>query len=503
MTSLYSVTQLRAIERAACAGLAPGTLMQRAGSAACEAALRLLSAKAEHGPILVLAGPGNNGGDALVAAALLAQRGMSVTVLLHADTAKYSSESQEAYGLASASKLRFICIDDDIGSTSWSLVIDGLFGIGLQRVITEPLRGLIEVINKWPCPILALDVPSGLDADRGVVVGDNGIAVRATHTITFIGSKPGLHTADGRDYAGTVEIADLDISATHFGTALASLNSPQHFAALLVPRKQNSHKGSYGDVAIMGGASGMGGAVLLSARAALFCGAGRVIAGFLEQAPALDANHPELMCRAAEDVAMDKATLVVGPGLGVSDAAGHLLAAALRVPSPLIIDADALNLIAARDDLRTLLAGRTAPAILTPHPLEAARLLATSIKAIQSDRLRYAQALATQLRCIVILKGAGSVIAHPDGRLVINSTGNPGLATPGSGDVLAGLIGALLSQHRLPWEAALAGVWLHGKAAEELATAGVGPIGLTAGELAPRVRQLINRLVADSAGRHA
>ncbi len=500
MTALYSIAQIRAIEHAAYAELAPGTLMQRAGAAACEAALGLLPATRMETRVLVLAGPGNNGGgDALVAASLLAQQGIAVSVFLHGDPARYSPEAQQAYGQAKNSSVRWIKSNDDIDATPWSLVIDGLFGIGLQRPIAAPMHGLIQDINQLSCPILALDVPSGLNADTGVVGGESGIAVRATHTISFIADKPGLHTADGQDHAGRVQVANLGIEAKHFMPAQAQLNGCELFSSLLLPRRQNSHKGTYGDVAVIGGAAGMGGAVLLAARAALYCGAGRAIAGFLEQAPAFDVLHPELMCRAADNIALDQASVVIGPGLGTSDAARALLETALESDSPLVIDADGLNLIAAHKDLSAPLIQRPLPAILTPHPLEAARLLGISAAAVQSDRLQAARQLASRFHSIVILKGSGSVIAHPDGQVSINTTGNPGLATPGSGDVLAGMAGALLSQHKMPWEAALAAAWLHGKAADELVKQGIGPVGLTAGEIAPQARRLINQLTARAA----
>lgn len=496
MTALYSIAQIRAIERAAYAELAPGSLMQRAGQAACETALSLLGPTPDHAAVLVIAGPGNNGGDALILASLLASQGIAVTILLHAHPQKYSAEAVEAYVQAKSSPARFININE-LSSMSWSLVVDGLFGIGLQRAIDEPLHSLIRHINGLPCPILALDVPSGLDADTGTIVGESGIAVRATHTISFIADKPGLHTGLGRDHAGAVTVADLGIDSRHFTPPLARLNSPSLFDSILVPRLHNSHKGSYGDVVVIGGASGMGGAVLLSSRAALYCGAGRVLAGFLEQAPAYDVMHPEVMCRAADSITLDNATLVVGPGLGTSDAARSLLEAALCSPSPLVMDADALNLVAATESYADLLMRRSAPAILTPHPLEAARLLGISSAEVQADRLKSAAAIASRFRCVTILKGSGTVIAHPEGRLAVNPTGNPGLAAPGSGDVLAGLAGALLSQHKLTWDTALAAVWLHGKAADELVREGSGPAGLTAGELAPQVRYLLNRLIAE------
>ncbi|NYE60241.1 hydroxyethylthiazole kinase-like uncharacterized protein yjeF [Duganella sp. 1224] len=498
MNPLYTVADIRAIERAAAATLPPGALMQRAGQAGANAALDLLPLSTGQARVLVLAGPGDNGGDALEAAAHLSFTGAQVTLIHFApeDDSKSSPERQAALRRAKASDARFRALEDaQLGGTEWHLVVDGLFGIGLKRPISGALRSLVETVNQLRCSVLALDVPSGLDADTGAVVGPDGVAVRATHTITFIGNKPGLHTCDGRDYAGLVDVSRLEIDASHYAPAALHLNDVKFFARHLRARRHNSHKGSYGNVAVIGGARGMSGAPVLAARTALNSGAGRVYALFVEDPLPCDPGQPELMCRAADGYDMAQATLVIGPGLGGSAAAHALLSRAIASASPLLADADALNLLAGDHALQAALAARGAPTVLTPHPLEAARLLDSGIAAVQADRLTAAHTLARRLNAIVVLKGSGTVIAAPDGQAVINTTGNPALATAGTGDVLAGLCGALLAQGWPHWEAALAAVWLHGMAADVLVTEGCGPIGLTAAELIPAIRTALNRMV--------
>jgi hydroxyethylthiazole kinase-like uncharacterized protein yjeF len=498
MNPLYTVAEIRAVEYAAAATLPPGALMQRAGQAAANAALDLLPLSTAQARVLVLAGPGDNGGDALEAAAHLSYTGAQVT-LIHfapAEGRVSSDERQAALQRAKVSDARFREVADaSIAATEWNLVIDGLFGIGLKRPLDGALRALVETVNQLRCNVLALDVPSGLDADSGCVVGPDGVAVHATHTITFIGNKPGLHTCDGRDYAGLVDVARLEIDASHFAPTFLHLNDVKFFSRHLQARRHNSHKGSYGNVAVIGGARGMSGAPILAARTAINSGAGRVYALFVEDALPCDPGQPELMCRSAGDFELNTATLVIGPGLGDSSAAHALLDQAIASDSVLLADADAINLLAGDAALQTRLAQRQAAVVLTPHPLEAARLLGSSIGAVQVDRLAAARTLAARLQAIVVLKGSGTVIAAPDGKAVINTTGNPALATAGTGDVLAGLCGALLAQGWPQWEAALAAVWLHGMAADVLVTEGCGPIGLTAAELIPAIRTALNRMV--------
>jgi hydroxyethylthiazole kinase-like uncharacterized protein yjeF len=491
---LYSVEQIRAIEQAAQAQLPPGTLMQRAGEAASTYALEVLGGL-PNGRILVLAGPGNNGGDALEVAANLAHFGANVDVVHLAGTAP-SPEAQHALARAQASRARFI--DDLDPGQGGCLVVDGLFGIGLSRPLDGRARECVELVNAMSCPVLALDVPSGLDADTGAVIGPDGVAVRATHTITFLGNKPGLHTSDGCDHAGRVHVNRLGTASMHGEQARARLSRPALFAGLLMPRRRNSHKGTFGDLAVLGGARGMAGAGILAARAALYAGAGRVFVAAVDTAPAYDPPQPEIMFRDAAGFAFEGRTVVAGPGLGDSAGAVHLLGKVIDGTGPLVVDADALNLCAASPDLATRLAAHAGPTVLTPHPLEAARLLGMTAAIVQADRLEHARELAQRTGAVVVLKGAGSIVARPDGEVAINATGNPGLATGGTGDVLAGLVGTLLSQGWPAWEAALAGVWLHGAAADRLVASGVGPIGLTAGELPRAIRAELNALVADA-----
>lgn len=496
---LYSVAEIREVERIAQTTLPPFTLMRRAGEAAARYAIELLEGNPAGKAVLILAGTGNNGGDALETAARLANEGAQVTVLHFAELEKLTRDSRQAFEHAKAAQVEFGNTSDFrrlVEAKQWSIIVDGLFGIGLTRVISSSLRELITLIDVLPCPTLSLDVPSGLDADTGAIVGPDGVAVRASHTITFIGDKTGLHTCFGRDHAGAVKVADLEIDARHFTPTRALLNAPDNFAESLRPRPHNSHKGSYGDAIIVGGAHGMTGAAILAARAAAKCGAGRVLAAFVADPPAYDSMQPELMCRLAQDIDFSGGTLVVGPGLGNLPTAKALLTKAVDAGTPLVLDADGLNMLAIDPGLQDKLAQRRHPTLLTPHPLEAARLLQLSAAQVQADRLTAARTLARQFDAVVILKGSGTVIAQPDGAIVINPTGSAALATGGTGDVLAGICGAFLAQSWSGWHAALAAVWLHGHAADLLVEENTGPIGLTASELIPRVRIALNRLVA-------
>jgi ADP-dependent NAD(P)H-hydrate dehydratase / NAD(P)H-hydrate epimerase len=504
MHPLYSVIEIRDIERAALACLPVGTLMQRAGQAAAKLALELMPVAPEYAKVLVLAGPGNNGGDALEAASHLAQAGVQVSVLLYAEAEQQSADARQALAKAKSSHARFLApahaaAQDDTSAVTairWTLIIDGLFGIGLARALTGDIRMLVDNVNRLHCPVLALDVPSGLDADTGTIVGgDAGVALQASHTLTFIADKPGLHTGHGRDIAGKVQVARLEIDLGDFPSARACLNQPSLFRASLRRRPHASHKGTFGDVAILGGAQGMAGAPLLAAGAAARCGAGRVYALFVENAPAYDGTQLELMCRSAHDFDLSSSIVVAGPGLGTSSAARELLLRVLNATKPIVLDADALNLLAADSSLQQLVAQRTGATVITPHPLEAARLLGISSAKVQANRPEAARSLSRLLNALVILKGSGSIIAEANGNIVINTTGNPGLASAGTGDVLAGICGALLAQGWPAAEATRGAVWLHGRAADMLVEHGIGPVGLAASELLPMARSALNRLI--------
>lgn len=478
---LLTTGEIRALE--AQHGTASPPLMERAGAAAA----RVARTMAEDGPVLIIAGPGNNGGDGFVAARLLKEQGLEVTLVFAGDAASLPRDARGAYDT-----WRWMGgqIQSAIPDRRYALAVDALFGIGLTRPLAGAQADLIGRVQSLACPILALDIPSGLCADTGRVLGR---CLRADRTLSFIAGKPGLYTLDGPDHCGQVEIDDLGLS---LGTSGGALIDPSLFADCLHPRRRNSHKGSFGSVGIIGGAPGMAGAALLAGRAALRLGAGRVYVGMLERLPA-DAGQPELMLRPPEEALIQATALVVGPGLGASTAAVELLRRALNTALPLVLDADALNLLAAHPVLFQGLARREAAAILTPHPAEAARLLGIGIDAVQADRLAAARALARRSRALVLLKGCGSILATPDDNCLVNTTGNPGLASAGSGDVLAGMLGALLAQH---WPALAAGcgaAYFHGLAADILAAEGAGPVGLTAGELIDAARRLLNRACAD------
>ena len=499
---LLRVEALRAIERSAANLWPPGTLMQRAGEAAARMAMTM--ALECPGSVLVLVGPGNNGGDALVAARVLHERGVDVRVALLDQTSRFRGDAFDAYArwreVAAADAL---VADPSTFLSHATLVIDGLFGIGISRAPSGKAREWITLVNTARCPVLALDVPSGLDADTGHVAG---IAIEADRTITFIAAKPGLYTADGPDHCGEIIVETLGCEIEREGSSepgrIGAINRPALFDVGLKPRRQNSHKGSFGSIAVIGGSDGMVGAALLASRMALQSGAGRVYVKLLASSvPAFDVVHPELMLREHLDD-IDPSAVAIGPGLGHDDAALTMLDRWLATKSPIVIDADALNAIATHRALFDRLSGRTAqglpPAVLTPHPLEAARLLGIDATTVQADRIEAATDLAKRTQSVVVLKGAGSVIADAGGTWVINTTGNPGLATGGTGDVLCGLVVGLLAQHLAPLDAARAATWLHGTAADELVARGTGPIGLTASELLPAIRAVLNRLVLNA-----
>jgi hydroxyethylthiazole kinase-like uncharacterized protein yjeF len=484
-TPVYRVAEVRAIEAAH--GHLP--LMESAGRAAADVARTMAGDRG--GRVLVLAGPGNNGGDAFVVARWLRTWYFDIAVVFPGDPARLPPDARAAHAA-------FV----DAGGTTVAgpaperpaLIVDGLFGIGLARALTDDYAALVHWANKSGAPILALDVPTGLNADTGAV---STPAIRAAATATFIGLKPGLLTADGPDHCGEISVHSLGIesAATAQGHRLDWPPMAAALPAVLGRRTRNVNKGTFGTLGILGGTEGMGGALVLAGRAALRTGAGKVWLGFLmADPPKVDASMPELMLRHAGAVLdAHPDALVVGPGLGTSDAARSLLQRALALPVPVALDADALNLIARDPALLAATRSRGAPTLATPHPGEAARVLATDVESVQGDRMGAARELAQRLAANVVLKGAGSVLAHPDGTWDINASGGPALATAGSGDVLSGLLGALLAQG-LPAKTALRyAVCLHGATADALVAQGIGPLGLTASELPDAARALLNR----------
>lgn len=496
--------------------------MQRAGLAAAECARRMLGDSAKS--VLVMAGPGNNGGDAFEAACHLKDWFFRVTVFFNGDAAKLPPDAKRAHAKWVARNGHTIAFPPD-PYLKFDLVVDGLFGIGLTRAPVGVYADAIEYANLLGAPILALDVPSGINADTGAFYGKGDrAAICAARTITFMALKPGLLMLDGVDCSGEIELADLGVSA-NIDAVAAGRGADQGagrsvgtdlFSKYLHPRSRNAHKGDMGSVAIIGGASGMTGAALLAGRAALKLGAGRVYCGLVGDGgeagsapnPAFDPDQLELMLRPAgslfEPGFVD--SMVVGPGMGHSVEAEDLLWRALAAPAPLVLDADALNLIGHDPALAKAVAGRSAPTLITPHPGEAARLLGRTIAEVQADRIASALELAKRFNCTALLKGAGSVIALGEaktaasaagsakgGRWFINTSGNPGMASAGMGDVLSGMLGTLLGQGWDAEAAMLGAVHLHGCAADACVAEGRGPAGLTASEVTEAARGLFNK----------
>jgi hydroxyethylthiazole kinase-like uncharacterized protein yjeF len=466
--------------------------MERAGLAAAEVARTMAGERG--GAILVLAGPGNNGGDAFVVARWLREWFFVPTVVFRADPSKAPSD-------AAAAHRAYI----DAGGTTVSdvpadwrgaLIVDGLFGIGLARPLSSEYTQLVEAANASGTPILALDVPSGLDADTGVA---RGAAIRAAATATFLALKPGLLTGPDYELCGVVSVHNLDVDATsadghRLDWPVLAANLPR----VLLRRARNVHKGTFGTLGIVGGAAGMSGAPLLAGRAALHAGAGKIWVGFAGDHPQVDEAQPELMLRTADNVlGAGASALVCGPGLGTDRAAAAILTRAIAEPVPLVLDADALNLLGTQPALAKAVAARSAATLATPHPAEAARLLGRTASDIQTDRIASAQAIAGLLRASVVLKGAGSVLAHPDGTFDINASGNPALSSAGTGDVLSGFVGAFLAQGIDAKTSLRLAVCLHGAAADLCVAEARGPVGLTASELAPAARTLLNAAARD------
>jgi hydroxyethylthiazole kinase-like uncharacterized protein yjeF len=487
-TPIYLTAEVRDFEAAAAAAPSPPQLMEKAGLAAAEIARDVSGGTGK--PVLVLAGPGNNGGDAFVLARHLRQWYFKVSVVFAGDESRLSADASRAlraWRAAGGSIVEVLPKAQD-----WGLVVDGIFGIGLEREVTGRHAEWIAAINGVGVPILAIDVPSGLHSDTGRVMG---CAVRASHTVTFIALKPGLLTLDGPDHCGDIHLRALELDAQKLRPGRGFLIGHEVLDGVLQPRVRNSHKGDYGSVGIIGGDHGMVGAALLAARAALKLGTGRVYIGTLVRNELLvDAQQPELMIRSADEVLKlgHLSCLAIGPGLGQTPDAAFYLGVALESPLPLVLDADALNLVAAGTRLAETLRARSAPSLLTPHPAEAARLLGTSIREVQNDRVGAAIRLADTFDSLVVLKGAGSICAAPKESWHINTSGNPGMASAGMGDVLTGMIAALLSQGVEPKTALLAGVYLHGAAADRAVADGCGPVGLTASEVIDAARVLLN-----------
>ncbi len=484
--ALYTAQQVRAIDRAAIDGCAiPGfTLMQRAANAAF-ANLRRHWPAARH--LLVLAGRGNNGGDAFLVAEQALKVGLAVEVLVLAGESSGDAAKARDRFVAAGGTIRVADVETRIAP--FDVVVDGLFGTGLTRPLDGVAAVLVDALNATHLPVLALDLPSGLNADTGML---SGPCVRAHATTTFVAWKRGLFTGDAFDVCGETELATLGIpEAALDGIDIDARLIELDIDRLLAPRRNNANKGNFGHVLAIGGDHGMGGAIRLTGEAALRCGAGLVsVATRSAHVTAILAARPELMVRgidgpqALTPMLEGATTIALGPGLGQDQWGRALWHCALDAGRATVVDADALNLLAA--------APRPLPdcTVLTPHPGEASRLLNCDAAAVQRDRFAAVRELALHYSSVVVLKGAGSLIAHPDGRVAVCRWGNPGMASPGMGDVLTGVIAALLAQGLDAWDAARLGVAAHARAGD--AAAGVVPRGLIASDLLDMLRLMLN-----------
>lgn len=443
--ALYRTGKCRALEAEAQSERPAHALMARAGQAVARLALAVAP---QARSVWIACGPGNNGGDGLIAAKWLHQQGLRVHV---SRIAAATTPTDAAWALAQAAQAG-IAMGVEPPDFTPDLIIDALLGLGSSRAPAGAIAEHIDRINALPSPVLAVDLPTGLDGDCGRLLGDS--AVRADHTLCLLSVKPGLLTGQGRAHAGTLWFDDLGVTPSLPPDAWLQGRDALQAVAAHAPG-HDAHKGSQGDVLIVGGAAGMQGAARLAARSALAAGAGRVYACLIDEHAGPDPQRAELMqwplARLQDAQTWRGHCLVVGCGGGtaIADLLPQILAEAAR----LVLDADALNAIAASAALREQLRARRAAglaSVLTPHPLEAARLLDCTAADVQADRLAAADALSQRYDCTVLLKGSGSVIASPGLTPLLNSSGSSALATAGTGDVLAGWLGGLWARHRAP-----------------------------------------------------
>ncbi len=483
---LYRAAQVRAVDRALIERFDnPGIqLMERAGQAAFDS---LLGRWPDARRVVVFCGVGNNGGDGYVVARLARQAGLSVRAFQLPNSRDPAGDAATAWQDALAAGVTVEVWSGELPETD--LVVDALLGTGLSGEVSGPARQAIAAINRSRVPVLALDIPSGLDADSGSVLGD---AIKAQLTVTFIGLKQGLFTGDGPEYRGVLVFSDLGAPAAAYEAEIPTAYRMDANAAArhLAPRPRNAHKGCFGHVLVVGGDRGMAGAARIAAEAAARCGAGLVSVATHPAHASCFGSSPEIMVHGVAQAAdlrplLARATAVVlGPGLGRGPFGRELFREARDAALPLLLDADALNLLAEdplqRDDW-----------VLTPHPGEAARLLRVDPAAIQRDRFGSVQELVSRFGGTVVLKGCGSVVAGGAAPVSVCDGGNPGMASGGMGDLLSGVIAGLTAQGWSSAEAARIGVCLHAGAGDRAAAEG-GERGLLATDLLPHLRRLLN-----------
>lgn len=512
---LVTAAEMREIDRQAIEviGLPGVVLMENAGRGAADAIERRFAAH-RPGPVLVLAGRGNNGGDGFVVARHLLNRGWQVATLVLAAAEQVTGDAaihlqallrgEGAVHYAGTSE----ALVAYLAERRPRLLVDALLGTGLNSEVRDLIAEAIDWINGAALPVVALDLPSGVDATSGQVLGR---AVRADLTVTFAFAKVGQASGPGAGLIGELVTVDIGIPRT-----LLDQVSDFHLlvdadvARQLVPaRPVTGHKGTFGHLLVVAGSLGKSGAAAMTAEGGLRVGAGLVTAAcpasiqevlaikltevmtvpLPDRAGVLEAAALSLI----EGLWLDKQAVALGPGLGLTEDVCELVCSLVRsCPLPLVLDADGLNAIAA--DPSILLQQHGPPAILTPHPGEMARLIGGTVLQVEDDRVGTARAFACQYKVVLVLKGARTIIALPDGRVRINSTGNPGMASGGTGDVLTGVIGGLLAQGLGPEEAAVLGVYLHGRAGDRLRPR-LGEAGMTATDLLRELPAARNELM--------
>lgn len=488
---LYTAEQVRELDRLAIeeAGIPGYTLMTRAAES-CRDCLFARWPAARR--LVVVCGTGNNGGDGFVMARLARAAGLLVQVAQIGDPERIGGDALTARNdyIGAGGTIVPFSADALAGA---DVIVDAMLGTGLQHALAGGWRDAVDAINASDSAVLAVDIPSGLDADSGAVMG---VAVRAAETVTFIGRKRGLYTGQGLEHCGTIQFADLGVPATVLAaiTPGCRLLDQPPLGPLAERRSRSAHKGDFGHVLVLGGGPGMPGAARLCAEAALRCGAGRVsVATCTEHAAVLAAACPELMAHAVagplqlRELLHGATVIVAGPGLGQSAWARALMPVVLESRLPRVLDADALNMLA-QDPVHC------DNCILTPHPGEAGRLLGVSSAAVQSDRFAAITTLARQYRAVSVLKGAGTLINRGGDELSVCMRGNPGMATAGTGDVLSGVIAGLVAQGMALADAAVAGVCVHACAGDRAALQ--GERGMTAGDVIGQLRPLMNPAVA-------
>lgn len=488
---LYRAASVRELDRIAIEDLnIPGaTLMARAGQAAFELLLRSWP---RTRTFVVVCGGGNNAGDGYVVARLAAEKGVEARVAEVGDPERLRGDALNARVALQAAGVRPAPFSPHVLDGA-DVIVDAVFGTGLDRNVEGPWASAIASLNAAPAPILALDIPSGLNADTGRVMGE---AVCATATVSFIGLKQGLFTGDGPEHCGRIHFHDLAVPESIFQRRPpdARLDRLEHFHAALGARPRSAHKGRFGHLLVIGGDSGYIGAARLAGAAALRTGAGLVsVASRAAHAHAVNAGRPEIMAHGVETVSqlnalVERASVIaVGPGLGQSPWAKRMLESALKAEKPLVVDADGLNLLAQKKD------AKLSPAsVITPHPGEAGRLLNCSAGTVEADRFTALSSLVNRFGCACVLKGAGTLTAAPDEAVRVCADGNPGMASGGMGDVLTGIVGALMAQGLDATTAARAGVCLHARAGD--LAAGRLERGTLPSDLMPHLRVLVNEL---------